>query len=293
VVLFPDLSHIEHGDTRAYPMVINAYLGPGIKGVVVTSFLAAYMSTIDTHLNWGASYITTDIYKRFIKKEASERHYMVVTKVAVVLLMLVAALAVPLVPSVSGGMEFYALMGIGVGLVSFFRWFWWRVSAWTELSILVTSAVLAAVMTLVTSLAPDLTVFGIAVDEMPFAFKFLAILPVTMAVALVVTYSTKPTEKAKLEEFYRRVRPGGLWSVVDESIRMEPGRALAPVTILHCLSGFALCFGISLGLGYAILHRPMPSLICFGVAAVGGAGVAHFVRVVEREFRQMGGEEEG
>ena len=118
IVLFPDLSDTPYGTRQAYPMVMNAYLGPGIKGLLVTGFLAAFMSTIDTHLNWGASYVMTDLYRRFLRKEASQQHYMRVTKIVVVLLMLGASLIAPLFKSVTAAWEFLALTQAGVGLIA-------------------------------------------------------------------------------------------------------------------------------------------------------------------------------
>lgn len=284
IVLFPDLSHLQNGDTRAYPMVINAYLGPGWKGLLVTCFLAAYMSTIDTHLNWGASYIITDMYKRFMVKKGTERHYMIATKLAVVVLMSIAAVLVPLVPSVKSGMEFYALVGVGVSHIAFSRWFWWRITAWTELSVLVASACIAIVNLILMATAPEMVIFGFELQHMPFVVKFAMILPVTVSISLVVTFLTEPTKREKLNDFYRLVRPGGFWSVVDPEIRALPGKAVDFKTIWHCLSGLLLCFGVSLGIGYSILQQLIPAVCAWTLALVGAIGVAHFVRLVQREF---------
>ncbi len=117
LVLFPDLSGTEAGDTGAYPLVMSTYLGVGFKGLLVTSFLAAFMSTIDTHLNWGASYIMTDVYQRFIKKDGTQQHYMKVTKVVVVLLMVGAGIVASMLTSISAAWEFAFLMGPGASFL--------------------------------------------------------------------------------------------------------------------------------------------------------------------------------
>ena len=127
IVLFPDLKNPElfpNGDTGAYTMVMNTYLTAGFKGLLITSFLAAFMSTIDTHLNWGASYIMTDIYQRFIKRDASQQHYVFVSKIVVVLLMIGAGIVASMLRSISAAWEFAFLMGSGLGLVLILRWFW-------------------------------------------------------------------------------------------------------------------------------------------------------------------------
>ena len=133
IVLFPRLTGTQT-DTQAYPLVANIYLGIGLKGLLVSGFLAAFMSTITTQLNWGASYIMTDVYKRFIRKDASHRRYMIVTRIVVVVLMAGAAGIVPLLKSVTAAWEFLAFLTVGSGIISVARWFWWRINAYTEIS---------------------------------------------------------------------------------------------------------------------------------------------------------------
>jgi len=273
IVLFPQLGHTVHGDTQAYPMVMNAYLGPGVKGLLVTAFLAAYMSTIDTHLNWGASYIMTDVYRRFIKKEATERHYMRVTRIVVVLLMLGAAALVPLIKSVTAAWEFLALLAVGGGLIVFFRWFWWRISAFTELAILCCGGLLAVTNLLMNRLCPEFMLFGMQWGEMRFEVKLALFAAINLPVALIVTYLTPPVDTEKLEQFYRRVRPGGAWSVVSKDARSLPGKALGVSTLIDCVGGIMLTFGISLGIGYTLLQNFVMAGCCFAAAVLGGIWV--------------------
>ena len=133
IVAFPSLS--DH--SKAYPMVINEYLGIGLKGLLITAFLAAFMSTIDTHLNWGASFLTIDLYKRFYQKDATEAHYVRASKLFMVLLMIAGAIIATQVESVSGVMEWLAYLMIPGGIASVLRWVWWRINAFTELTALV------------------------------------------------------------------------------------------------------------------------------------------------------------
>lgn len=141
IVMFPKIPNEfqEMGVKVGYPLVLNALLGPGLKGILVVSFLAAFMSTIDTHLNWGTSYIINDIYKRFLVKEKSQKHYVLASKITTVIMMFFAALVALNMQSISKAWEFIFAMGAGIGLVLIMRWFWWRINAWSELSALITS----------------------------------------------------------------------------------------------------------------------------------------------------------
>ena len=224
IVLFPNLKNQElfpNGDTGAYTMVMNTYLTPGFKGLLITSFLAAFMSTIDTHLNWGASYIMTDIYQRFIKHQASQQHYVFVSKVVVVLLMVGAGIVAGMLNSISAAWEFAFLMGSGLGLVLIMRWFWWRVNAFSEIVALGSSALLAFLNLFLTIFTPDLPVLGFAVAKMPLHIKGFIIIPITIVAWLAATFLTRPVPLDKLNEFYRRVRPGGFWGPVDAELKIR------------------------------------------------------------------------
>ena len=273
IVLFPDLGHTEYGDTQAYPMVMNTYLAPGLKGLLVTAFLAAYMSTIDTNLNWGASYLMTDIYRRFIKKEATERHYMFVTKLVVVGLMLCAVCIVPFLESVTVAWEALALLMAGSGIIRFARWFWWRINAFTEIAALVMACLMAAIHLSLGAFWPDVELFGTPWGEMRFVLKLTMSIAIVVPVSLIVTFLTPPTPTEKLDEFYRRVRPGGFWGVLSPETRKLPGKALGLRTVVDFFGGLALTFGISMGIGHVMLHRYDIAACCFGAAAVGAVWI--------------------
>ena len=278
IVLFPNLSHTEFGDTQAYPMVMNTYLMPGLKGLLVTAFLAAFMSTIDTHLNWGASYIMTDVYRRFIKKEATEKHYMLVTKIVVVLLMFGAVSIIPFITSITMAWEILALLITSSKIISFFRWFWWRINAYTEISALVMSSLIAILNLVMTNYWPTVEVFGVPWGEMRFVLKLLMTIGIVLPVALTVTYLTPPVPTEKLEEFYRRIRPGGFWKVVSPEIRNLPGKAASLRTVADFFGGILLTFGISMAIGHIMLGRYSIAFICLGAAALGAVWVYRWYR---------------
>jgi Na+(H+)/acetate symporter ActP len=259
---------------------MNTYLGVGFKGLLVTSFLAAFMSTIDTHLNWGASYIMTDIYQRFIKKEASQEHYIRVTQITVVLLMVGGGVVAAFLTSVSAAWEFAFLMGSGLGLVLVLRWFWWRITAISEIVALGSSALLAFINLLLTFVAPDMVIFGFTVAEMPLHIKALIIIPLTIVSWVIATFITRPTPIAKLEGFYRRVRPGGLWSVLPDEVRNASDNILNLGFVWDWMGGLALAFGLTFGIGAILFMEWVQASVYMSLAIAGGLRVWMTIRAM-------------
>ena len=279
IVLFPTLTD-PYNDTYAYPLVMNEYLGPGLKGLLVTAFLAAFMSTVDTHLNWGASYMMTDVYRRFVRPQATQRHYMIVTKLVVVAMM-AAGVGIALYLAwqsltVSAVWEFFALIMVGSGIVSVLRWFWWRINAYSEITALALGLILGSVnpfvpgsITLAGSTI-QLNLFGYPWPEMPFEFKIAFLTAIVVPISLVVTFLTPAVSKQKLDAFYRKVRPGGAWGILSQETRSLPGKALSLGTIIDVVGGILLCYGLSLAIGYAILMKFASATVCLGLAVIGG-----------------------
>jgi len=265
IVLFPRLTGTQT-DTQAYPLVANMYLGIGLKGLLVSGFLAAFMSTITTQLNWGASYIMTDVYKRFIRKDASHRRYMIVTRIVVVVLMAGAASIVPLLKSVTAAWEFLAFMTVGSGIICVARWFWWRINAYTEITALGLGLVAGLSNPFISN---SVVVFGYPWQEMPFEIKIALLTGIIVPTSILVTFLTPPVSTEKLEAFYRKVRPGGFWGVVSKESRNLPGKALNAGTLIDVIGGILFCYGISLGIGYSILLKFTKASICFALATFG------------------------
>ncbi|MBN2313440.1 MAG: Na+:solute symporter [Sedimentisphaerales bacterium] len=284
IVLFPVLTD-PYNDTHAYPLVMNEYLGPGLKGLLVTAFLAAFMSTIDTHLNWGASYMMTDVYKRFIKKEASQRHYMIATKIIVVLMM-TAGVSIALYLAwrnltVSAVWEFFAFIMVGSGVISVLRWFWWRINAYTE----ITALSLGLILGLTNPFVPEsVIIFGYPWPEMPFEIKIAVLTGIVVPISLIVTFLTPAVSKEKLDAFYRKVRPGGFWGVLSHETLELPGKTLTLSTLLDVIGGILLCYGISLAIGYSILLKFDKAAICVLLAVIGGFIV---IRWFKREVQVL------
>jgi SSS family solute:Na+ symporter len=265
IVVFPTLPN-GYSSTEAYPLVMNEFLGAGLKGLLITAFLAAFMSTIDTHLNWGASYIMTDVYSRFIKKDATNKHYMKVAKIVVVLMMLAGAAIVPFLNSITEAMEFLAFLLTGSGIISVVRWFWWRINAYTEISALAIGLICAFTNLFI----PDsFVIFGYTWTELPFEIKVALFNGINIPISIFITYLTRPVSTEKLEKFYIKVRPGGFWKILSPEIRNLPDKAFGWGTFVDVTGGIMLCYGISLAIGYSILLSWTKVCICTAMAITG------------------------
>ncbi|MBE77256.1 MAG: hypothetical protein CMG41_05910 [Candidatus Marinimicrobia bacterium] len=279
IIMFPIIpdSYIELGTKAGYPLVMNSLLGPGLKGLLIVSFLAAFMSTIDTHLNWGVSYLINDIYKRFYKPNESEKHYVFVGKIMTVILMVLAAFTALKMQSISKAWEFIFAMGAGIGLVLILRWFWWRVNAWSEITALATSIVITISLEII-ALIQTLTnqdhytlfgskpvLFGITLQ---IHHKLMIIVPAAIISWVTVTYFTKPEPIEKLEEFYKRVQPGGWWGPITDNFE----HTLQPVTkgiFVLWIAGVLMIYGFTFGIGNLIFHNYSASILLFGCAGIG------------------------
>ncbi|HLP24924.1 MAG TPA: sodium:solute symporter family protein, partial [Acidobacteriota bacterium] len=161
IAMFPTMP-AGYTDTHAYPMVMNHVLGVGLRGLLITAFAAAFMSTITTQLNWGASYLVRDGYCRFLRPKAPESEVVLVSRIATVVLAIAGIALTPVLTTITQAWEFLALLMAGSGVIGVLRWFWWRLNAWTELSALAMGLVCAIGNVLLMWLAPTVEIFGLA-----------------------------------------------------------------------------------------------------------------------------------
>jgi SSS family solute:Na+ symporter len=233
MVRYPGLADPEIG----YVKVMVDLLPPFWRGFLLAAFFAAYMSTLSTQLNWGASYLVNDVYRRFWMPGRGERHYANAGRVATIVMMIVSGIVTYYIGTVEGAWKFLLALGAGTGLVYLLRWYWWRVNAWSEVSAMATA--------LVVSLSAQAA--GLSGDD-PRGFAWLLLLTtsVTTVVWLAVTYATAPEPAAKLREFYARARPGGpgwrsIASTADTDARIGGGLL---VWVLGCVVVYLGLFGI-------------------------------------------------
>jgi len=240
VLLYPTLEDKESGYVRAY---VDLLPTPW-RGFMMAGFAAAYMSTVATQLNWGASYLVNDFYKRFMRKDATERHYVTVSRWATVFLFLGSTLVSWQLTSVERAWEFLLALGAGTGLVLMLRWYWWRINAWSEISAMLTSFIVSVIML---NVAPGMFASG---DPRVGSVVMLVTVALSTAVWLTVTFLTRPEPDAVLDSFYQRVRPGGPgWARVSERLGFgrEPipgGRRAWANWVAGVIAVYASLFGI-------------------------------------------------
>jgi SSS family solute:Na+ symporter len=278
LVLFPTMP-AGKTEEAAYPLVMVSVLGPGLLGLLLVSFFAAFMSTIDTHLNWGASYLVHDVYRRFLRPQASEKEAVLAAKVCVVLMMSAAAGIAFRLTSIGRAWLFVWAMGAGIGPVLILRWFWWRINAWSEIAALATSVLTASLFEVVAAIQSGadyrLFVTPAVIGGIPLQthHKALILVPVSLLVWLVVTLRTRPVDRDRLVAFYRIVRPGGRWGPVARDCPDVMADGLSWRRIGVWAAGVAGCYGLIFGIGKLVLGEPGTAALLLAVAAAGGVVV--------------------
>ena len=254
IILYPELGM---DDKKAgYVMAMKEFLPNGLKGLLITAFLAAYMSTISTQLNWGASYLVNDFYKRFLSNGHSEKKMVAASRIATVIMMLLGLFATTLINSISGVWQFIMECGAGLGLVLILRWYWWRINAWSEIAATVAPFVAFAVSKWLLHI------------EFPESF-FLTVGFTTIA-WLLITFFTKPTEEKKLAEFYTAIRPGGWWAPVREKLILPKNNTQSWKLVICWLSSVFMVYAILFAGGKLIFAEYTAFAIWLAVAAVAG-----------------------
>lgn len=240
------------GDEAAYPMLMGRLLPTGVLGIMVASLLAAFMSTMDTQMNWAASYLTNDFYRAYIRKDAPDRHYVVMGRIATTLILVLGVGVSLITQEISKAWMLLAGLNAGIGTVSVLRWLWWRVNAWSELGAMLTALVANTLIHVLGWMgkAP----FTMLIEKEGFPYRLMVIVIATQITWLAITFFTNPVSREKLAEFYRRVCPPGWWG----SIPQEAG--IAPVRIgWGWLAGWAggafLIYGGLFALGGVLLWQ--------------------------------------
>jgi SSS family solute:Na+ symporter len=273
VILYPNLVDKESGYVHAFV----DYLPTPWRGVMMAGFAAAYMSTVGTQLNWGASYLVNDFYKRFLRPAESERHYVKVARFATVFLFVASIGVTSQLSSVEQAWKFLLAIGAGTGLVLILRWYWWRINAWSEISAMVTSFVVSSIAFRV---VPGRFPPG---DPNSDATIMLVTVAASTVVWLSVTFLTSPEPDSILESFYHRVRPGGPgWRRIAAKAGYPgegiPGGALAWT---NWIAGIVAVYATLFGIGKLIFGATGQALVMLAVAAVAFWWIA-------RSFRQEG-----
>lgn len=264
---FPHISARLVQNDLGYPAMLT-FLPAGLLGLVVASLIAAYMSTISTHLNWGASYVVNDCYQRFIRRNAEERELVLVGRITTAVLMVLAGTLALGMRNALDNFEILLQIGAGTGLLFILRWFWWRINAVSELAAMIVSFIVALYFRFFHGLT--------GLPEMAFWLQITVGVAITTVGWVVPTLLTRPTSHERLVSFYRLVRPGGPgWRVVVERARaegedLESGDAAwqVPIGILCMLIGCVAVYAATFATGYWIYGNYVSATILTVVSAL-------------------------
>jgi Na+/proline symporter len=260
---FPHVDQSLIGHDMAYPAMLR-FLPVGWLGVMIAGLLAAYVSTIATHLNWGTSYLVNDLYRRFMKPGADERHYVAMGRLVTAVLMLVAAALTYVLDTAQESFQLLLSIGAGTGLLYLLRWFWWRVNAYSEVAAMVASFVISLGLFVAqkngAAIAPHVSL--------------IITVAATTAVWVITTLVTQPTDRSRLIEFYRLVRPAGPgWAKVRAESGLPPSTDSMADSIAGWVLGCLLVYSALFGTGSYIYGRTGQALMWTVVFLVSTAGL--------------------
>jgi Na+/proline symporter len=257
IVIYPELEDPE----LSYPKLMLDFLPPVMLGLVVASLIAAFMSTVSTSINWGASYLTNDLYLRFLHPQATQAELVLAGRIASILVTVLGAIAAFYATDITTVFRLVIAIGTGPGLVLILRWFWWRINAAAELAAMIGGFSLG----LFTSVFPDFN--QIFAD---FGYRLMFISLVTAIIWLTVMYLTPPETDAVLDNFYRRVRPGGIgWQRQRERTGVPSTQNLSR-DLLKVMAASLLLFGLMLTIGGFLLLQPLTGWLALICAVLGG-----------------------
>lgn len=261
----------------AYPMMINEVLPVGLRGLLVAAFMAAFMSTVDTHLCWGGSYMVNDIYKRFINAKSSDRHYLMISRVSIVLLLLLSAAAAWQMDSIAGAWIYIIEIISGIAIILMLRWFWWRINAWSEIASILSALVLANGFLWVRWLynlgwVSD-SVFEIVngwYHEDVALICATVLLLLCTTISIFVTFMTRPVDNDTLLKFYIKVRPKGWWGPIAKQVPELIDESSSRTSWLGFVFGVIFLNSILFSVGHAVLGRYKVAIILLSIGFISG-----------------------
>lgn len=270
LVTFPNLT--EH--QLAYPKMLLRYAPVGVRGMIVAGFFAAFMATMTSHLNWGASYLVNDVYRRFMRKEETQSHYVLMSKLFTIVLVVMGGITGYFMNSIQKAWELQAAMMAGTGSVFILRWLWWRVNAWSEISALCASVTVSIVL---------------AFTGYSFPIRILIATPVCTLIWIAVTYLTDPVSEEKLLAFYLKVRPGGvLWGHISRNLPESERKSDLKTNLLAFGFGSVFTFLSIVGIGEMIFFSWTSGMLYLAGAAIAAYIVYLLMRTSLREMQSEG-----
>ena len=282
MLVYPELTDIARtfpyvdpsliGHDMAYSAMLK-FLPVGIMGLMVAGLLAAYVSTLSTHLNWGTSYLVHDFYRRFLKPGATEKHYVMAGRMVTAVLMVLAALLTYVLESASESFQLMMSIGAGTGLLYLLRWFWWRINAWSEIAAMIASFVIAVGFFTASKMG----------NVVPAHIALLISVGITTVIWIAVTLLTQPTDRNTLISFYNLVRPAGPgWAV----IRAQSGLPASPdslaLSLLGWVMGCTFVYAALFGTGSFLYGRTAQGMFWLALFVMSGAVL---LRIMPRLWR--------
>jgi Na+/proline symporter len=247
----------------AYPAMLT-FLPAGFLGLMIAGMLAAYVSTLSTHLNWGTSYLVHDFYRRFVKPEATEKHYVLVARLMTAVLMLFAAMLTYVLDSASRGFTLLLSIGAGTGLLYLLRWYWWRVNAWAEVAAMCGSFLTAVAFEIVRQTGTPI----------PDHISLLWTVAVTSVIWIAAAFLGTKTDEATLVSFYKLVRPAGPgWKHVQAKAGVGPSPDSLPQAMLGWMLGIAFVYSALFGSGSFLYGNTNQGIVFTVVFVLSGYGV--------------------
>ena len=302
LIIFPDLQSIATKfqnvpeqyikNDIAYPAMLREFLPNGVLGLVFSALIAAYMSTISTHINWGASYLVNDFYVRYINPNASEKSKVSVGRLWTVGLLFFSVILTLFLQNALQVFQYLLMLGAGTGLIYILRWFWWRINALTELSAMFAAAFFSAIIIVIEQIylvqltQQNISIFGFEMGlELWDALKFILVVFLTTIVWVTVTLVTKPNDEKVLIDFYKKVRPGGpgwkkiVASAVSKGLMKEEEIDAdwdLPIGLLCMSLGSIAVFSVLFSMGYFIYGETVLGVTLAIVASISSAFLFKF-----------------
>jgi Na+/proline symporter len=260
---FPSVAPSLLGNDIAYPAML-VYLPAGFAGFMVAGIFAAYRSTIETHLNWGTSYLVHDFYQRFMRPQADQRELVFAGRCVTVILMGLGVACTFVLDNAKDAFTLLLSIGAGTGLIYLLRWFWWRINAWSEVSAMLASF----------SVALGFFVAGRIGHPVEATTSLLATVAITTVVWITVTFLTPPAGEATLARFYAKVRPAGPgWNRVRRAAGLGGSPDSLPLSLLGWVLGLAAIYGALFATGSFVYGQAASGFVWSGICAAATAGL--------------------
>ncbi len=262
LVVYPDLTSANAGE--GFVRAMNDFMPSGLKGLLFTAFLGAYMSTISTQLNWGASYLTNDLYKRNFGEGKTQKQLVNTGKLFTVVIMIVAVITTTFIETIDGAARFLIGSSAGLGAVLILRWYWWRINIWSEIS-----ATLAPIIgfSIAKYVIAPMYVLGDSNIFIENEGILLVTTLFTTIVWLIVTFLTKPTDKEKLLSFYNKVKPDGAWNPIKQLTNFKEEKSNLPYLVVCWITSVWMTYSILFFIG-KLIFKEWDSVMIWGMSSL-------------------------